>query len=185
MKRTSSLRHNADSVRGFTIIEGLVTLAVSGILAAVAVPAYNSYALNDKDISEINSLVSSLNYARSESIKGDGAGGITVCPSVNGRSCSGSNWRGGWVVIDSNPTDAPLQAMPALDGSNTLTVTGAASGITFLQSGRVTPIGLTTITVCDVRGAAYAREVEVNATGQVVAAQTPGQTVSGSAAACR
>jgi hypothetical protein len=40
------------------------------------------------------------------------------------------------------------------------------------------------IRVCDTRGAAFARDVEVNSTGRVAASQTPGQSVAGTALVC-
>jgi type IV fimbrial biogenesis protein FimT len=175
-------RPRARSVHGFTLIELLVTFAVAGILTAVAVPAFTAFVENDRDIAQINSLVSSFNYGRSEAVKRDA--NVTVCPSVDGATCGGTNWAGGWVVVDSNPADPPLQAIPAFAGGNTLRVSGSTTGITFLSSGMVTPTALTTITVCDRRGAAYARELEINSTGRVAAAQTPGQSVSGVALVC-
>jgi type IV fimbrial biogenesis protein FimT len=181
MRHIQVYRRGPTALRGFTIIELMLTVTIAAILTAVAVPAFKTFVLNDRDIGQVNSLVSSFNYARSEAIKRDVAGGITVCPSVNGTSCSGSNWAGGWVVIDATPTDPPLQAIPALAGTNTLHVTGSTTGLTFLSSGLVTPAALTTITVCDVRGAAFAHELEVNSTGRVVASRNVGQTVSGAA----
>lgn len=169
---------------GFTLIELIVTMAVAGILACIAVPAFSSFVQNDRDVEQVNSLVSSLNYARSEAIKRDSQAGITVCPSVDGATCSGTNWYGGWVVIDSNPADAPLQAIPALNGSNTLSVSGSTTGITFQSSGMVTPSQTTIMKICDTRGAAYARELEINSTGRVAASQKAGFSVSGFALTC-
>ncbi len=185
MKPTGTLQLRPGAVeRGFTLIELMVTVLIGAILIAIAIPAFNTFILNDRDIAEINSLVASFNYARSEAVKRDSANGIIVCPSSNGLICSGTSaWSGGWIVSDSNPADAPLQAVPALAGSNTLTATGAgAAGISFLSGGTVN--GAVTIQICDTRGAAYARDVEVNQTGRVAASQTPGKSVSGAPLAC-
>ena len=165
---------------GFTLIELLVTMLVAGILVALAVPAFNNFVLNDRDIGQANSLVSSLNYARSESIKQNIAGGVTVCPSVNATTCAGSAWSQGWIVI--NGTGTVLSAVPALAGGNTLTATGSPAGVTFASTGL--PSGQLIIRICDTRGAAFARDVEVNAAGRVAGSATPGQSVSGAPLVC-
>jgi type IV fimbrial biogenesis protein FimT len=170
------------TARGFTLIELMVTVCVAGILAAVAVPALNSFLLNDRQTGQANSLVSSFSYARSEAIKRDVTGGITVCPSVNGTSCSGaSDWQDGWIVYwpnDPNPANEPLQAVPALSGTNSFTPNPVtATSVVFLSSGMVSTA--LTITICDTRGANYAHDVEVNAAGRVAASRTAGKTVSG------
>jgi type IV fimbrial biogenesis protein FimT len=167
----------AASTPGFTLIELLVTLLVGGILVAIAVPAFNSFVLNDRDIGQANSLVSSLNYARSEAVKQNIAGGVTVCPSTNGTTCGGTAWSGGWLVVDAQGN--VLSAVPALAGSNTLT---PSSGVTFQSTGLSS--GPLTIRICDSRGAAFARDVEVNAAGRVAASTTPGQSVAGTALVC-
>jgi len=166
-----------------------MTIVVAGILLGIAMPAFRSFVLNDRDIGQINSLVSSLNYARSEAVKVASPTGITVCPSGGGTTCApAAPWSGGWIVVDTNNADCggaacpPLQSVPALVGSNTVTaVGGAAAGITFSSSGLVAgPPGTTlTIRVCDTRLAAFARDVEVNATGRVAASQKPGFAVDG------
>jgi type IV fimbrial biogenesis protein FimT len=173
-----------ESIIGFTLIELMVTLTVGGILAAMAVPAFNSFVLNDRQVGQLNSLASSLNYARSEAVKRNLAGGITVCPNAGGATCSGTDWFGGWIVTDSNPLDPPLQTVPALAGSGTWAVTGSQTGVTFQSSGMVTPSATTTFTVCDVRGAAFARELEVNSTGRVASSSTQGISVSGAPLVC-
>jgi type IV fimbrial biogenesis protein FimT len=170
---------------GFTLIEILVTMAVAGILLAMAVPAFSSFVQNDRDAGQINSLAGSFNYARSEAVKRNSASGIMVCPSTDALTCTGTPWSGGWIVLNLIATDPPplvLQAVPALNGSNTLTAVGAAAGIAFLSSGLVSaPL---TIKVCDPRGARFARDVEINATGRVASSQTPGQSVAGALLTC-
>ncbi len=174
---------SSDAIRlapGFTLIELLVTLLVGGILVAIAVPAFNNFVLSDRDIGQANSLVASLNYARSESIKQNIAGGVTVCPSVNATTCAGSAWSQGWIVI--NGTGSVLSAVPALAAGNTLTATGSPTGVTFASTGL--PSGALTISICDTRGAAFARDVEVNAAGRVAASATPGKSVAGAPLVC-
>jgi type IV fimbrial biogenesis protein FimT len=174
-------------LNGFTLIELLVALTVGGILFAIAVPAFTSFVQNDRDTGQVNSLVSSFNYARSEAVKRASPNGITVCPSPNGLNCGATPWTGGWIVTYVDPLNAAnnvvFQAIPALSGANTVTpVVGPAGGITFFSSGLAS--AAFTIRVCDSRGAAFARQVEVLATGRVAASQTPGKSVNGVALVC-
>ena len=172
---------------GFTLIELVVTIAVGAILTAIAIPAFQSFVMNDRDSAQVNSLAYSFNYARSEAVKQDLPGGVTVCPSSTGAPpCNGAAWQQGWIVYytDANGVNQVLQAVPALSSSNGNTVTAggsanAAPGIIFLSSGMATGLAGTITTplqirVCDQRGAIYARDVEVNMAGRVAASQKAG-----------
>jgi type IV fimbrial biogenesis protein FimT len=172
---------------GFTLIELVVTISVGAILTAIAIPAFQSFVMNDRDSAQVNSLAYSFNYARSEAVKQDLPGGVTVCPSTGGLPCNGSAWQQGWIVYytDANNVTQILQTVPALSNSQSTTVTAggsATTGITFLSSGMATGLvgSITTplqIRVCDQRGATYARDVEVNMAGRVSASQKVGYAV--------
>jgi type IV fimbrial biogenesis protein FimT len=173
--------------QGVTLIELLVSLTVGAILVAIAVPAFNSFLQNDRDTGQVNSLVSSFSYARSEAVKRASPNGITVCPSPDGLNCGATPWTGGWIVTYVDPVNAAnnvvFQSIPALGGTNTVTpVVGPAGGITFFSSGLAS--AALTLRVCDIRGAAFARQVEVLSTGRVAASQTPGKSVNGVALVC-
>jgi type IV fimbrial biogenesis protein FimT len=177
-----SLRH------GFTLIELMVTITVAGILFAVAIPAFNSFLQNDRDTGQVNSLVGSLSYARSEAVKRASPNGVAVCPSADSQNCDAGPWTEGWIVKYTDPVvpanTVVLQAIPALSGTNTVTpVVGPATGIIFNSNGTAA-LAPFTLRICDPRGPLFARQVEVNLTGRVAASQQPGKSVSGAALAC-
>ena len=76
-----------------------------------------------------------------------------------------------------------MQSLPVLAGSNVLTAAlGGATGVVFRSTGAVTaPVK---IKICDPRGSAYARDVEVSAVGNIAASQNPGRDANGAALVC-
>jgi type IV fimbrial biogenesis protein FimT len=168
------------------MIELLVTMFVAAILLGIAVPALNNFVLSDRDTGQVNSLVSSFNYARSEAIRRNSSAGVEVCPSTNATTCAAStDWSQGWIVLDLDPTDTSpvLQAIPAFGGSNTVTGSGGgATGISFTGFGSTSGGLNLVIKVCDSRGASNAHDVEVTSIGSTQASQKLGYQVNGTTA---
>jgi type IV fimbrial biogenesis protein FimT len=171
----------AQWVSGFTLIELLVTTVVAAILLTIAVPAFQNFLRNDRQWTVANSLVMSLNAARSEAIKQDTA--VSVCPTTNGSSCSTTAaWAQGWIVLSSAASATPVLTLPALNPGTTLIEASGLTAVTFLSTGMVTQAAA--FTLCDPRGATAARYVQVTVTGSIASSPNVGESLSGAALSC-
>jgi type IV fimbrial biogenesis protein FimT len=198
MKSLLSVRNRPLDRRpaGFTLVELLITVVVLSILLGLAVPAFRTFMQNDQQWVQQNNLVLALNTARSEAIKEDIAGGVQVCSSTDGATCTGTPWDRGWIVLPSvnpfNPAAAPkpLQVVGALPPGTTLNEANGNPSLTFLASGVLNtgllanPAAPVAFKMCDSRGATHARYLQVNLMGRVVASPAVGQDLTGAALAC-
>jgi type IV fimbrial biogenesis protein FimT len=177
---------------GFTLFELMIVVAIAAILASLAVPAMHSFLQDEEQISAATNLMTSLNYARGEAIKEDvpvtggncTGTGVCLCASVNGTTCDpAGNWNAGWIVYTSAPlANQSLEATGALQSGLTMTTSPATPAVTFQANGTSTLNALVQFTLCDSRGAAYAREVEVDVSGRVQASSHVGYDVTGATA---
>lgn len=114
-------------IRGFTLIELMVTLTVAAVLALVAIPSLTAYQRNAELTALSNNLFAAINAARGEAMK-RGMNAM-VLPA------NGTDWNSGWVVfVDVNRnqsfdlgTDAMVLSQSAPSSRFTVNGTGTAS----------------------------------------------------------
>lgn len=95
--------------RGFTIIELMVTVAVLGVLAAIAAPSFQPLIERWQVRQVSEELQSTLYFTRSEAIKR--GGNIIIQRSTSASNCSVSDadlWNCGWVVYQDKNRNGSL-----------------------------------------------------------------------------
>lgn len=102
--------HPRHSARGFTAIELLVTVAILGVLAALAGPSFTPLIERWRVRQAAEELQSTLYYARSEALKRGGRVAIQKLANTSG-GCQNAgttqDWGCGWIIfedLDSNGT---------------------------------------------------------------------------------
>jgi type IV fimbrial biogenesis protein FimT len=112
-----ALPRSPDRNRGYTAVELMFTVAIVGVVTALAVPNFRDFVQNNRAAEEANALVGALSVARSEAVTRGIP--VSVCSSTDGETCGGSDdWTTGWIVFtDGNAplgdvTDAVAPAIP-------------------------------------------------------------------------
>lgn len=76
-------------VKGFTLIELIVTMAIAAILFGVAIPSFQSVSRNNAVKATANDLVSTINAARQQSLSTRSS--VQIKPAAGG-------WGDGWTL---------------------------------------------------------------------------------------
>lgn len=141
--------------RGFTLIELLVVLTIAAILATLAAPSFRRLIQSNSMSSGVNTFMSDLRYARSDSIRL--GGGVVMCrsdaPEATTPACgsglgpNNKGWVSGWIVfqdlntngdIDANEpilrVQAPIKSVDAILESGT----SSSTKFRFAATGRLT-----------------------------------------------
>jgi type IV fimbrial biogenesis protein FimT len=124
-------------VKGFTLIELMITLVILGVILGLAAPAMGDFVVRQRVSSQASELMLALAYARSEAVT-QGVD-IAVLPATN----AGTGWTSGWCVgpesTMSNCTDDDrlrnFSTAKSVDISSTYLQSGAGVTLFFKRDG--------------------------------------------------
>jgi len=175
--------------KGFTLIELMIAVGLTGLLLSMAVPALDIFVSNARQTGAINDFVSTIHQARSTAVTTNAR--VTICPSAGGANCEAVGWNNGWIAFSDRDGDRNVdndETIFATMGSvDTLTLQSAEFG-TFMMyrpNGRVVNAALNgsagAMVFCDNRGPSHAKVMIIDLSGRPRLSKT---MADGSAPAC-
>ncbi len=143
------------NMRGFTVIELLITVAIVGVLVGLAAPSFKRTIQSTTIASSVNTFLADLRFARSEAVRLGGGvvmcrsedpEGAALCAATNGSGASGNGWVSGWIIFQDRDNDgartAATEPLLRIQASNSsidqiLEGGGNSTRIRFTATGRL------------------------------------------------
>lgn len=170
---------------GVTLLELVITLAISGVLLAVAVPGARRVMRNARMTANTNRFLHALHLARSEAVR-QGVR-VTLCKRAGGARCAtAGGWDRGWLVFrDADADGRPDSASAVLLSSAPLSHASMTGNRPVHRYVSYAPDGSTrrlsgafqagTLTLCDRRALARVRRIVISRTGRPRVAVSGGE----------
>ena len=165
--------------KGFTLIELMVVLTITAVLATLAAPSFTRLIQSNTISSSVNTFLADIRFARSEAIRLGGA--VVLCRSDNPEAASptcgtgsgpgGNGWVSGWIIFqdldndgnkdNSSPIDPVLRVQAPLTSMDSIVEGGSSSStkIRFTATGRLLNLS-SGATQFQFGGGNYANEVQ-------------------------
>ena len=143
MLQRTAVHSKPSCTGGFTLVELMVTMAVIGILALVAVPGMQAMINHSRLSGASGELTAALQLARSEAIRRNAR--VTVCAGTAG-VCNGSTTWANWTVCGSDNAAGSNDVIRNQSAPDSVQLTGSVDRIVFRPSGQIT--AQTVLNVC-------------------------------------
>jgi len=157
-----------NKMRGFTLLELIITVVVAGVLFAIAAPNFQSMVQNNRASTQVNHFVTATTMARSEALRQSRP--VTLCISSDQESCTGGDdWAVGWLIIEGEDGDYGDVLRSWGPASGNPSMTASTNRIAFQANGRTDMSGTVTISHrFDSCIGDQPRDIRLRATGRTV-----------------
>lgn len=163
--------------RGFTLIEAMTAVAILAILASIALPGMAQFLAARRVEDAARRIGEDLAFARNEAVKRNSP--VLMCAGASG-ACEDApattDWATGWRVCYDPNADGACEATDAKDPNpmrtisavtNTITVTGPTSRLSFNPNGTITSTNFTQFTVASTSATTSNWTVRIAASGAI------------------
>ncbi|WP_130620155.1 GspH/FimT family pseudopilin [Dyella amyloliquefaciens] len=177
-------------VRGFTMVELMITLAVAAILTMIAVPSFSNMINANRLTTATNAMVGALNSARMEAIKRNGS--VQFCSNVAATNTAGASdalgnacaTNAGAVLALTGTTVTQVLAAPSALSIPSIQVRGTMAAIRYngtglgYAPGSTTPFGTgangsTVVELCSTALSSN-NDIQIDmATGSIITSSPP------------
>jgi type IV fimbrial biogenesis protein FimT len=83
-------------------------MSLMAILLGMGAPSFMTSIRENRNLTAANVMLSAVSSARSEAVRRGAT--VTLCPSINGTTCS-SNWADGWLVLLDNASGVSVPSV--------------------------------------------------------------------------
>ena len=158
-------------LRGFTLLELLITVGIVALLLIIGIPAFQDFGMSQRMSATINALHSHLSLARNQAIRFNTK--VIACPGTTGAGClEEGNWSDGWIVFSDFNDDRQYQTEESLHrvelGMEQVLIHSSSGRhhLRFYPNGSA-PGSNGSITFCDRRGPSKARKLVISNLGRI------------------
>lgn len=151
-----SMKSPKKKYRGFTLLELMVGIAVLGVMAAIAVPSFQTVVAGHAVRSCTMDLITALNTARADAVNLRRGATLTAKATTSGNEWGEEGWSLTYPGATETKTFEPCESATATEAAGTTTVA-------FDIQGR--PTASLTFQVCHIKDEVSGRQISVNRAG--------------------